>query len=276
MKTPTGFEEFRNSLQLETLQEMADNFFSARRIIEEEVEMVYAHLQDLRAQEERALDRLALLHALLPDQEHVRQLYDLLLLPTETADFMAHMLQGRTPRLPFPLPGGLRWSARFSRLFELAYTFAFDACDTYMHGRYKHNPRTGSRSLTLHYRGFHTWCNAMNRRITQINTSQEPSQVLLYARSLQENDNAQNASGAPLNNFSANIDNSLKIPLLECDGLGLVPMPELPSPVRAGRIIRDFAKMLVSKDKHNGNRLRETIARLNAARDTSISRLEDR
>jgi len=269
MSTRGGVEEFGESLQQEALREMADSFFGSRRLIEDELEQLHATLHELAAIAERALDRLCLLHALLVDDDTIRRFYDHL--DIHDLGALPELLAGRTPRLGFPLPGGLRASARYLRLFELAYTFAHDASHTYMHGKHRRDPATGAHATTLHFLQLEQWCAAMNRRIKHINASQPPSLVMAYARQLQGNGGQADAFGATLAGIAANTDASLGLPLLRCSEIGMGPLPALPSPVQASEVVRDVAKSAFSA--HSAS-LRSLMRDLEAARAEALQALQ--
>lgn len=262
--------EFGESLQREALSEMADSFFGSRRLIEEEIEQLHATLGELEAIGERALDRLCLLHALLVDQDTLLRFYDHL--DIKNLGDLLHLLEGRSPRLGFPLPGGLRFSARYLRLFELVYTFAHDACQTYMHGRHRRDPVSGTQGLTLHYHQIEAWCAAMNRRIAHLNSSQPPSLVMSYARKLQSDPGRTTIFGATLAGIGVRQDACMGLPALECDEIGLGPLPALPSPVQASEVVRDFAKAVHAA---HGETLRELMRNLETERAASLKAIND-
>lgn len=266
----TPFDEFSASLQQEALREMADSFFGARREIEDDVERMRSGLRELQALAERALERLTLLRALLLDEATVRHCLALLDLPT-AQDQLSLALAGRTPRLTFPLPGGLRWSARYLRLLELAYAFAQDSCHVYMHGRYRPDPVTGVRSQSLSYRAMLTWCGETNERIRRCNSSQPPSSVLAYAGQLQGTGSTE-GTGCTLGNLGQHADATLSLAPVDCVGFGLPDLPELPPPTSAGGVLRHFAREFYEA---RGPELRELMIRLEAERSRDLQALQN-
>lgn len=260
------FDDLGESLQQEALSEMADSFFGARRLIEDELDLLHETLHELNAIAERALDRLCLLHSLLVDQPTTQRFYNLLQCDL---GHLPRLLEGRSPRLSFPLPGGLRWSNRYQRLFELAYTFAQDACSGYLHGKQRGSRKNapGGGGVSLHYHQILQWCEAMNKRIAHINASQPPSVVMAYARMLRGNSDQAQAFGATLGNIARNEDATMGLPLLRCEAIGIGPLPSLPSPARASDVLRDFAKQAYAA---HGPELREFLRSLEAQREESL------
>lgn len=242
------FDEFSNAIAEETLIEMADSFFGARKTIDDDKDHFCEQAKMLFTQCELALQRSALLHALLLTPENILDFYDALAV---NPGCLAKWIDPDKAQLEESLPLALTTRGRYVRLVYQAYKTAQDAFDEYMHGRYYSVPgEQGRKRLSLHYHLLRDWAGHINRRIRNVNEGMAPSCVLGFAKSMDHMEvEREKITGATLEGYACTLDHDLAISPVSCEEVGLRELPELPPPNAVKNKIMDFAGELYEPNK---------------------------
>ncbi len=251
-------DDYADALREETLREVADNFFGARKGVEDEKELLAGKIAALNDEAQNVLDLAATLHAMLLDEETVYDFYTGL--GVRPGPFLRWVEPSRA-RLAEPTPWGLTFGSRFSRLVLSLYTRLREGVKTYLHGRYVADPRQPARkTLSLNYDTVCQWVDSVNQRIAQVNTNQSPSCVLSFAKGLEpEIMDRERLTEATLGGWACSLDAELAIRPVNVVALGLKFLPELPDPEAVRRWISRFARELC---RPRGAEVRAALATL--------------
>ncbi len=253
-------EEFTDSLAQETMIEMAESFFGARKSIDDERELFEDKVKAIASIADAALAKLNLLHALLLEEGLAHELY------AELGVRPGRLFQWVDPAkvtLFLDIPFALTGEGRYVRLVCKTYDAVQQAFDEYLHGRYYADPRTpGRKRLSLHFELLKDWAGHINRRIRNVNEGMAPSCVLGFFKGLHpgEVDN-ERITGATIPGYSCALDDDLAIPPVDCLALGLKEFPELPPAEAVKPRVERFAHALYPDNKERINALLERLTR---------------
>lgn len=233
-------ESFADSLAQETLVDMAENFFGARKDLDKEIENFRAQAEKLKAVGEAALGKANVLHALLLDEETAHDFYfELGIGPGR----LFAWVDPAGPKPAFQPPRALTSRGRYVKAVLKAYAEMQEAFDVYLHGRYYLDSRQpGRKRLSVHYNLLRDLAGHINRRIRKVNEGQAPSCVLGFAKSLNVGGLAkERITGATLIGDLRALDHDLAFTPVSCVDLGLKELPELPLPRGVKDVVVGYA-----------------------------------
>ncbi|MFV0350537.1 MAG: hypothetical protein ACK5JO_18350, partial [Halodesulfovibrio sp.] len=120
-------------LQDEVMSEMADNFFGARKAIDDEIDLFETKEADVALSGQRALCSCALLYTLLQGEKEAQAFFAAL--GVDVVAFGLHAkVGGVRPCLFVRMPWGLTRKRRFAGLLCQVYGHVHDAFDRYLNG----------------------------------------------------------------------------------------------------------------------------------------------
>lgn len=290
-------ESFTSLLHDEVMSEMADNFFSARKAIDDEIDLFEAKEADVALAGQRALCNCALLYALLQGEEGAQAFFEAV--GVDVASYGLHFkVRDVEPCLFLRLPWGVTRKRRFAGLLVRVYQHVHNAFDRYLNGSgytsyhavqtYTLPETKGSgqengassfdkmsgmmgkvRSRTVGWKRYIAWCDEINARIEEVNRNQPPSQVLGMARSMDVVGLAQEkASGGGVDGLVASMDRTLCLRPIACHLAGVGSLPALPDPEEVEETIRQFAMAFYVREHRAVDK---TIADLERALDCMLN-----
>lgn len=236
-------DDFTKALSDEALAEMAESFFGARKDVETEKELFQVRVERVRQKGRLALDRAALLHALLLDGAAAGAFYAQL--GVDPGGLLS-LVDPNRARLFLARPVALTARGRYAAYVLDAYATVQESFGDYLHGQtFDDMERRERKVQTMSFLELRAWCAEINKAVKRVNDQMPPSMVLEYAHNLDVEAVAKEAmTGATLDGFADGLDRGLRIPPIDWDALGLAPLPELPPPREVGRLVRRFAKDL--------------------------------
>lgn len=251
------FDSYADAIAQETLLEMAENFFGERSSIDDEKERFCAQAEALRTQCENALEKAALLHALLCTDENIHDFY--YLLDVRPGRYFL-WIDPQKARLWFPMPFAFTSKGRYVRLLLRAYKHVQQVFDAYMNGAYYTTPGSGEKRLTMHYKLLTDWAGHINRRIRKVNEGLAPSCVLGFAHCMNPETVAkERLTGATMDNYCCSLDQSMEIAPVSCHEERVRELPELPPLRDVQKVLKVYARQVYRAHKQE---LRPLLRRL--------------
>ena len=218
--------EYADDLKRELLTEMADNFFSRRRHLDERLEAFDSLREKVARQGNEALARWRAFRALLLDSDAAERflaglgfdLPALAALPPVAA-------AARRIRRPLALTAG----GRYRKAVLAAYEALRQDLENYNEGSYLPDPRDPRRMGRIPgYRDFVKTVQTLNEEIAAVNACQCPTDVMLYAKSLDPlRAEQEHACGGIAMNGACGLDKELAFAPIDPDSLHI---PCLPTP----------------------------------------------
>ncbi len=249
-----GIDDLNESLTTEILVEMADSFFGARKAIDEEKERFEAQASAVKAIGEATLQRVALLHELLPEEDDIRKLYEHL--GVDPQPFLQLVRDIPVPR-KVSIPFALTTAGRYEKLFLKVYGEVTGAVRGYLHGEYYDDPHTpGRKRLTPNYDQLKNWAEAVNDKVQKVNQGHSPSSVLNFSKSLKGAQvRHESISEATIDGYSNSLDQSLALAPLDFQSYSLQEFPELPALNKVKPQLTKFIRGLYKQHKERINAL---------------------
>lgn len=234
-------EEMVSALQDEVLSEMAETFFSARKAVDEEMELFRSREEELRRASRRALCHAGWLADLLTGSDMAGQLWHALGVPV---DFM--QMAGGTEACPHrDVPFAWTRSGRYEKLLLDVYEDTWRAFDEYVNGVAATVPGRTGKVRRLGYRRYRQWAAEINRMVDKANRDHSPSCVLGMARALDvEGQEKLKVAGSGMEGYSCALDATLALPRLDESVPQLPDLPDLPAPATAARSLRALARRI--------------------------------
>jgi len=222
-----GGRNFFDEFYSETMTEMAGNFFSRRKEMEARLEGFQRLAAEVKAEGFRALRRWRTLFTLLVDEQAAvaffRELgFDVSAVPAQAAA-AGEPWQFR-PLFAFTDKG------RYVKSVRYAYKSVRFTTSDYDEGSYGTDPKNPKKKVILpNYRSLKDLADRINAEVVSVNTSQAPSTVLAYCRSMDVLESEkENCTGGLVGEDICKIDKELAFAPVDFKGLGLPVLPDLP------------------------------------------------
>jgi hypothetical protein len=239
----------------ETLSEAAGTFFGKRKKLEDAIDLLQNKIETLKRMEVEVVMRAGDLHYLLLKGQAVKEFYSALgvdpgLLP-EVADL--EIRAGRVHKHKALTTGG-----RYFKMVADAYKRMRDAADIYMNGSYV-TDKEGKKRQTLNYGQIKGWCKELNEQIEKLNRESSPSEVLAFVKKLDvEAEEKANIAGAG-GSINGSIDEDMAFEVLDCTGIDLTEIPDMPALEKVQSQIKAFCKSIASEHKERVAELMESV-----------------
>lgn len=232
-----SFEEFSNLLSDEVLSEIAENFFGARRRLDDLLDGFQNLVRKLKEIEVLVKARFAVLHYLLLRGGEARAFYAALGLDPALADYAAPELL----RPSVPPRWALTLQGRYAATILATYAEVRQEVQDYMHGRsYVDVNDRGRRKITMNYEQLRSLGDSVNLTVQRVNRNMAPSTVLQYVKNFDvEKQAREQVAGIPAQGFST-LDKGLAFQPIRFESLGLTALPDLPAPETVADALRAF------------------------------------
>lgn len=260
-----GFDELANTLSVEVLNEMAENFFGTRSRLDGLLEGFQNLVRQYRQLQAQAQARFSDLHFLLLRGKEAGNFYKVLGVDQDLADFAPAQLV-----LPGAGPAfGLTRASRYAKTVLAAYEEAAQEAHDCMHGRsYVDSRDRGRRKLSIHFTQLRSLCDQINASVRKVNENLSPSGVIQYVKNFNPDAvSRENIAGVVDTGYSNRLDTSMRFQPLDFASLDLKEFPELPGAKDAKASIHGFcAKLATDQPAEVDALLRELDAAYDAVR----------
>ncbi len=212
-------DELTSNLMDETLKEAADSFFSKRKQVEDEQELIHAELCKLKEQANRIDTLLSRLNYVLV-RGRARHAF--------WAELGLDSLGNYEPvwEHDVVLPRSWTYKGRFIHLVRSLYTQISEKIEDYTHGKYVDDPEVkGKKRLTVNLNTVKARIQDLNESIRELNVNHNPGEVLAFVRKLDvEGSRHKEIAGGGL---VYNYDQELSYCELDASSLEIKEYPEL-------------------------------------------------
>jgi hypothetical protein len=218
--------DYFDDFYTETMSEMAGNFFSRRKDMEARLEGFSRLADEVRHTATRALRRWGTFFTLLVDEEKA-------LVFLESIGVEARAVPGLAAAAGDPwrfnLPFALTEAGRYRKSVRYAYQALRQATLDYREGSYSSDPKNPRKKILLpHYDSLMEHAASINNEVLKINSSQSPSSILAYIKSLDPaTQEREFIAGGPSGADMGKMDRDMAFTPVDFAGLGL---PELVIP----------------------------------------------
>ena len=243
----------------EGLTEAAESFFSRRVALDQEIELLYAKAEELKARQALVLERESTFHHLVlhgrmellrdfylglgirRDQEEIR--YDPDKVVYEWFDVQ-----------------GFFTKSKFVHLFTRAYAEFAEAVRDFLEGSYRPDKQEPQKKVrTLHYESLKRFCDTINEDIASLNEHSRPSDVLQFAKKVDVE--AMDKERVLDTGVEYTLDKEMSFEPIRFDALGLIRFDALAVDEKAMHAVKDFAVQLyIGHTEEVWNIIKETAA----------------
>lgn len=242
------FDHFADELADEVLAEMADNYFSSRRAMDDQLERFQRLVRELSRIQSQVEHQAEILHYALLGQDGAAGFYDAIGLDPETLPLC---LDCTVPPVIDGLPFALTKKGRFIKLVDRSYTALSLVVDDFLHGHeYTEQGRHGRKRISVHYEAIVKLANDINRAIEKMNRDSSISGQLQYMRSLDPAGlEREKVAGAPVFLDPQRLDKEFDFKPVSMDTTGLKAFPALPRHEEVRDKARAYCDVFYSRNK---------------------------
>ncbi len=237
--------DFGTALLEEVFTDMAENFFGARKQLENMMELFDTFVDGCRKKEKDVIVKAGFLNHLLLNQTGVRKFYENIRI-----DMMSILsaCQFSENILPEHLPFSLTAKGEYTNMVLWAYNALQEACHEYMYGKYHYDQ--GREVVMPNYRLVEEMCTQINENVRKVNSNMPPGAVLQCVRKF-TTDSEVNAciAGAAFSDADSKINEKLAFHRIDFNALNLTVYPDLPEEKEVSSKIVSFCKQYYSDHK---------------------------
>jgi hypothetical protein len=240
------YDKLSESLSDEVMTDMAEEFFGARRALEEDLEFFGVMVERLKARRRDVQNAYAVLRRLLLDDVEAEALMRSLGLEDHLADLAGGTMDMALLRRP---PRVLYFSRRYARALFWAYSYFYKTLDAYRHGQWRDDPRQkGRKTLSVHYEQAREFCRRLNERIEDLNTHCSPACALQRVKSMDpEQVERERITGATFTDYACGLDDAMAFKPVEFPEEALPEYCDAPEPKDAEKIVLAFGLKLARR-----------------------------
>lgn len=249
-------KDLSEALSEEVLSEVADNFFGARKSIDNSIDFFNEKVVQLSHKLDEVRNRSVFLRCLLLSPENYKCFWEYLGVSFED------------PKLPEEYSCknfnegqsfSITLKGKYIKCFRSAYIGLHNAIEDYIFGRYIKTPE-GKKILTVNRTDLEKLCALINLKIDKINKDVSPSGVLQFTRSLNPEVLEKEKIGACEGGMCCKLDNDMKFSKIDFQSLGLYNVPLIPEEKNVSGKISKFCGDIYS---HNRELIREMLKGFN-------------
>lgn len=243
------------------MADMADNYFGARKRLDDLVEILEDFAQRLR-RKEAAVERSAgVFNALLTGIPEAARFYEAIGIasPGPLLDG-----EGIEKGALSAVPDAFTRRGRYIQTVRSAYEALQKRCGDYLHGPPDYEPAAEClEEMQTHYELVLNMAKTINEEIEKINKNRSAGSMLQYVRGFQPDWNQKaNIAGSNLVGFADGVDRKLVYKPIRFEDLGLKAYPELPKLGKVDKEIKGFCKDIYGR---RGEAVEAAMAALTAA-----------
>lgn len=251
---------YNEDLTLEMLRETADRFFGTRKEIDEMKDTLDRYVADLREMGKRPLKRLAVLKALMLDQnERMDAFWEAIDMPARAFDVDMSNITLKDTDFPHTRKGWTR-KGKYTGIVLQTYSELYEACDSYRHCRpanqsQRDEPPAPCYDMVL------AMANLLNEKIRAVNDTFSMECTLQFVRSLDaRTQEAEDVTGGIHGRYATGLMENLCMSPVDIDSLSLPVLPVPPSPNTVEKTIRKFCSEQIRLYRDAIAKLMERIA----------------
>ncbi len=206
----------------ETLKEAADTFFSKRKKIDEELELLSEHAEQLRKKEDLIEQKTSRLNYLLMDDDSRNLFWNQLGLKDSIYPSIKPQW-GENNTMPW----ALTIKGKYQKALLSVYDDLRSLVKDYLHGRYIDHPEIkGKKVITPNFLNLKKWADDINKEIENINRCNKPDDVMAFSRRMDVSESSKRESVG--SGLEYDFDKELCLPPFDFSSLKLKEYPELP------------------------------------------------
>jgi hypothetical protein len=249
--------EYADSLVEEGLAEAAGTFFGKRKRLEDEINLFHEKCRELVQIGQKVVDRGHGLGFLLLQGEGLAGLYKALGVAWEKGN----PLDGSSHAKDVVPGSGIFARSRYWKSVYQTYAALYASLDVYTNGRYLDDPsRPGGKKRTICLATITEWGTRINDRIKALNETNQPSQVLQFAKQFRVDEmEKENITGAGV---VYNLDEDLSFACVDLSQCGFFEFPVLPRPQDVKRIIKSYSLELYREHRTRLKTILQEVGKL--------------
>ncbi len=237
--------DFGTALLEEVFTDMAENFFGARKQLENMMELFDTFVEGCRKKEKDVIVKAGFFNHLILNQLGIRIFYESI-----RTDLPPLLSECRFTEniLPEHLPFSLTAKGEYTNTVLWAYNALQEACHEYMYGKYHYED--GREIAMPNYRLVEEMCAQINESVCKVNSNMPPGAVLECVRKF-TTDSEVNAciAGAAFTEAESKINEKLAFHQIDFNALNLVIYPDLPEEKDISSQIVSFCRKYYSDHK---------------------------
>jgi len=217
-------QNFIEDFYSETMAEMAGNFFSRRKDMDARLEGFGRLAEEVRFIGEKALRRWKSFFILLPDEKAVAGFFTRRGVDVSSLSALAGA--GGDP-WRFRPPHAFTASGRFRKSVRHVYEAVHLAAKDYLEGGYANDPKNPKKKIiTPSYSMLQRLAKMLNEEVVKLNTTQNPSMILAYCKSLDPAEGErENITGGLSGEDCSKIDRDMAFKPIDLAAMELPSMP---------------------------------------------------
>lgn len=242
--------DFNTALLGEVFTDMAENFFGARKQLEDMMELFDTYVRGCKENSKDVVVKAGFLNHLLPGKQGAQKFYQ-----TIKADSALILSENEFSEniLPESIPFALTAKGEYTHIVLWAYNALERACHRYLNGEYLYEG--GKEKVVPHYRLIQQMCEMINERVRHVNANMPPGDVLQCVRKFtQDSEDSGCIAGAEYSDFDCRINEKLCYRPIKFDSLNLIEYPVLPPEREVAPKITSFCKEYYSAHKEEINK----------------------
>lgn len=242
------FDDFSEKLAGEVMADMADNYFGARKRLDDLVGILETFVENLKKKGEAVETRAGVFNALLTGETEAARFYDAIGVSSPET-LLAR--EGIEDGVLDTVPDALTQKGRYVHTVGKVYDTLQKRCEDYLHGPPDYHPDDEAlEEMEAHYELVLNMTKTINDQIEKINKSRSPGSMLQYVRGFQPDwDQKANIAGSNLVGFADGVDRKLVYKRIQFEDLGLKEYPDLPELGKVDKEIKGFCKDIYSRRK---------------------------
>ncbi len=215
--------DFSEPIAEEVLSDLADNFFSSRKELDDLTDIFQSYIGIFREKERTVSETAGFLNWLLINRSTGAAFYECLGMNSPTLLLAAESRLPDESIMPEKIPFAFTKKGEFVKIVLRAYNALQKASDEYMNGS------PASSDSDVYYKMLLKMAMLINEKIRNINNSLSPYTVLDFARRFNaEAQGKERITGGTLDGYAVSIDSKLACQPIDFDRLQIKSYPELP------------------------------------------------
>lgn len=245
----TNLKGFADQLQGDVISDMADSYFGARKNLDEMLDAFYCMVEELLPVAREVTQALSNIHALLLDDETVRDFYIYIGAEPSCMPSVKEGIKPQSAKTPFALTARKRF---FLRVFN-AYCELQQVADEYINGRYYTVPgEFGRKRLTLHYLRLRALADYINGQVKRVNEDMSTTSILRHVKGMDpDRERQERIMGDICLMDGCELDRDMCFTPIQFDIFGFPIIQDLPQPEMVKNDIRKFCYELHAKRKED-------------------------
>jgi hypothetical protein len=241
------FDDFSEKLAGEVMADMADNYFGARKRLDDLVDIFHQFVDKCREKGEAVEADARGFNALLTGTAEAARFYERIGV-TDPDPLLASASMDRA--VLDHLPDAFTLKGRYIKTARKVYERLQKRCDDYLHGPPDFTDPEDLQDMEAHYDLIVRMAKSINQQIEKINKSRSPGSMLQYVRGFQpEWDQKADIAGSNLVGFADGVDEKLTYKPIRFEELGLKHYPDLPEPDRVAKPLKSICADLYSRQR---------------------------